>query len=319
MILRRRRYSSYTSSYRRRRRLSFGTVLRVVLVLAVLAVIVFAGYMVRKALLSDQVIAGLESQNQALQQQVDELSAVVPDVQFAQSMQEQTLSYQSLYPEMQVEPTPSFAAPAANTVYLTFDDGPSKNTATVLDALKAANQKATFFVIGKNIAGNEALLKRMVDEGHTIGIHTYSHDYNAIYTSVEAYLEDFHQTYQAIYNACGVYPTIFRFPGGSVNSYSRGVYQQIIAELLRRGFVYYDWSVSSEDATGTRYTAAHITRAVTEGVPKVEIPIVLLHDGVEKKTTAQALPGILSSLTQAGYTCAPLTNTVKPVTFNYAE
>lgn len=316
-ILRRRRYSSYSSSYRRRRRITFASVMRVLLILAALAAIGFAGYMVRKALLADQVIAELEQKNNALQQQVDELSAIVPDLEFSQSLQEQTLAYQSLYPEMQVSPAPAFAAPAAQTVYLTFDDGPSKNTTAILDALKASGQKATFFVIGKGVAGNEAVLKRIVDEGHAIGIHSYSHDYNTIYSSVDAFLEDFHQAYEAVHTACGVYPTIFRFPGGSVNSYSRGVYQQIIAEMIRRGFVYYDWSVSSGDAD-SRYTAAQMQDKILTGVPAAETPIVWMHDGVDKKTTAAALPAILKALQNAGYTCAPLTNTVKPVTFNYS-
>lgn len=317
-ILRRRRYSGYSSSYRRRR-IHFASVLRAVLIAAILAAILFAGFMVHRAFQAETIITDLESKNKDLQQQVDELSAIVPDITLNQSMQEQTLSYQALYPEMKVDPTPSFAAPAEKTVYLTFDDGPSKNTIEILDALKAANQKATFFVIGRGIAGNEAVLKRMVDEGHTVGIHSFTHDYNTVYASVDAFLEDFHQTYEAIHTACGVYPTIFRFPGGSVNSYSRNVYQQIIAEMLRRGFVYYDWSISSGDADGTRYTAAQMMQAITAGVAKEPIPIVWMHDGVEKKTTAAALPQILRSLSDAGYTCAPLTNTVKPVTFNYSE
>ena len=130
--------------------------------------------------------------------------------------------------------------------------------------------KATFFVVGKNIPGNEAILKRMVDEGHTIGVRSYSGDYNAIYASPEAFLEDFHQSYQAVYDACGVYPTIFRFPGGSVSPYNQANYEQLIAEMLRRGFVYYDWSVSAGDDTSASRTITQITQAVLAGLQRPE-------------------------------------------------
>lgn len=261
----------------------------------------------------------LKAQVSELQGKLDELNEVVPQAMLSSAMKGETLTYQSLYPEMKVEKIPTFAQNDPKAVYLTFDDGPSANTATILDALKAAGQKATFFVMGKNIAGNEDTLKRIVDEGHTIGVHTYSHDYAAIYASVDAYLEDFQQTYQAIYDVCGVYPTVFRFPGGSVNAYNKAVYQQIIAEMLRRGFVYYDWSVSSEDATGKGYTAQQLTAFVTTGVAKTDHPIVLMHDAADKKNTAKAVSGMIAQLQAAGYFCDRLTNEVKPVTFGYSS
>ncbi|MDR3766611.1 MAG: polysaccharide deacetylase family protein [Butyricicoccus sp.] len=229
------------------------------------------------------------------------------------------LKYQTLYPEMKVDNTGAFEEGNAKAVYLTFDDGPSSNTEEILDALAERDQKATFFVVGKNIEGREDTLKRIVDEGHTLGIHGYSHEYNKIYSSVEAFLEDFHEAYQAVYDACGVYPTVFRFPGGSVNAYNRDVYQAIIAEMIRRGFVYYDWNVSGGDATGDDLSASEICENVVDGVSDTEHPIVLLHDASNKDATAEAVGDIVDQLLDVGRYCDKLTPNIQPVTFSYSE
>lgn len=315
-MLRRRRYSGYSSRYRRRR-IDPAAILRAVLIVLLAAVIVFCAVTVYRAFRSEAYIAQLEAENQSLRQTVERYESALPDPALAETIQ--PMDYQTAYPEMRVEPIPVPAAAPEGTVYLTFDGGPSQNTAVILDALKNAGQKATFFVVGKNIAGNEAIVKRIVDEGHTIGLSSYSNDYNAIYASPEAFLEDFHQGYQAIYEACGVYPQIFRFPGGSVSPYSRGVYPQIIAEMLRRGFVYYDWSVSAGDDTSASRTISQITEAVLGGLgrSKSSTPVVLLHDGAGREDTARACANLLSTLTGAGYTCDRLTGSVRPVTFAY--
>lgn len=229
------------------------------------------------------------------------------------------LSYQKLYPEMKTQSPERFSAGDSKAVYLTFDDGPSVRTADILDALRDKNQRATFFVVGKNIAGNENLLKRMANEGHTIGIHGFSHDYAATYASVDVFLEDFHQAYQAVYEACGVYPAVFRFPGGSVNAYNRMIYQPLIAEMLRRGFVYYDWNVSAEDATGKAFRPAQLVQTVTAGLAQNSHAIVLLHDAADKKATAQAVPLLLDQLSALGYYADRLDASIQPVTFGYSE
>lgn len=313
------RRQSYYSSYRRRRRSPFQLILKLLLAAACVAAVVLLVLFFRRAVTATGEIEQLKQDNAALQQQVDELNELVPEATRAAQLEGTTIAYQELYPEMYVETMQPFAENKDKTVYLTFDDGPSNNTATVLDALAAANAKATFFVIGKNVAGKEDMLKRIVAEGHTLGIHTYSHDYPAVYASVESFLDDFHQAYQAVYQATGAYPTVFRFPGGSINAYNRDVYQQVISEMLRRGFVYYDWNASCGDADGSARTWSQMAALVMEGVGKTDHPIVLLHDGVDKAITAAALPTILQQLTAAGYTCEGLDNTVQPVTFNYRD
>lgn len=299
----------------RRRRVNQGMILRVTCLALALLTVILAVTQTLRARREAKLIQTLNNQIETLQAEKAELETQVPDIVL--DGPDGSLAYQSLYPEMEVSPKPVFADQPEKTAYLTFDDGPSANTYTILDALKESGQKATFFIVAKNIPGHEDALRRMAAEGHTLAVHTYSHDYRGIYASVEAYLDDFHQAYEAIYAASGVYPTLFRFPGGSVNAYNRTLYQQLIAEMLRRSFVYHDWSVSSEDATGKDYTPEQLTAFVMEGTAQVSKPVILMHDSGEKKNTAAAIPEMVRQLTAAGYTCAPLTGEVRPICFGY--
>jgi len=153
-----------------------------------------------------------------------------------------TIDYQREYSSLHVENDFIFEDRNDEKIcYLTFDDGPdAENTAYILDVLKEHNAKATFFVVYKDYKEERALYKRIAEEGHTIGVHTASHNYNKIYASVEDYLDDFERCSEQIESVTGVKPEIFRFPGGSVNSYNAGIYQEIIAEMVRRGYTYYD-------------------------------------------------------------------------------
>ena len=134
-----------------------------------------------------------------------------------------SLSYQSMYPDMIFDgPWPATNV-VPKTAFLTFDDGPSERTAEILDILKRLDIKATFFVIGQTDARASDLMKRIVHEGHTIGAHTYSHNYAKIYITVESYLDDFYQIFSLIKKNTGVAPRLFRFPGGSINAYNAGL------------------------------------------------------------------------------------------------
>ncbi len=313
--MRYRRYSGYSSRYRHRR-MQFGDVVRVILLVLLLGLIGYGTFMVYRAVRAEVILADLKKQNETLTQTVERYAAVMPDPSLAEAAE--PLTYQTLYPEMKVTPVPEVKTAKRGTVFLTFQGGPSKYTPKILDALKKSGQHATFFVEGKNITGNEAVLKRMVDEGHTVGIHSFSGDYKKVYASPDAFLEDFHQAYEAIHAACGVYPTIFRFPGGSINRYSQQTYQPIIAEMLRRGFLYYDWSASANDAKSGDRTITEVTQTVLTGVKKTaNTPIVMMHDSAED--TARAMGYLLNELKVAGYTCAALTNTVRPVAFAYPD
>ena len=226
--------------------------------------------------------------------------------------------YQAKYPDLYVENN-SFVKTENDrpVIYLTFDDGPSHNTTQVLDILKANNIKATFFVVNSNIDGHEALYRRIVEEGHTIGIHTYSHQYKNIYSSVDDYLADFEKMFNKVYEITGVKPDIFRFPGGSINVYNQDIYVELIAEMLRRGFTYYDWNVSSGDA-GQTYTAAQIQNAVIQGVGSKDKSIVLMHDSSTKQATVAALQGIIDNFSET-HDFRALNSTVEPAVFTYID
>ena len=177
------------------------------------------------------------------------------------SDEQEPLSYQLLYPDFYA-PTPlPDIEDAGKTIYLTFDDGPSDRTDEVLKILDEKGVKATFFVIGREDETSIQRIKKAAAAGHTIGMHSYSHDYEKIYTSVEDFLDDFYKLFVILRDEAGVTPTVFRFPGGSLNNYNQGVYKEIIAEMLRRGFRYYDWNLSAEDAAKNRPRPAPSWRA----------------------------------------------------------
>ena len=205
-------------------------------------------------------------------------------------------------------------------MYLTFDDGPSARTGEILDILQEKDVKATFFVIGTDGAQNAALLKRIVDEGHTLAMHTNSHNYTKMYASVEDYLADMYQIFTQIKETTGVTPTLFRFPGGSINNYNSGICQELIAEMLRRGFVPFDWNISSKDAATTKLLSADvIVNNVVTSAEKVSYGIVLMHDSAAKTTTAKAVGPMIDQLREMGFTFEALTPETKSMLFAYGK
>ncbi|NLA52445.1 MAG: polysaccharide deacetylase, partial [Alcaligenaceae bacterium] len=224
-----------------------------------------------------------------------------------------TIDYQNKYPGLYCKPSSGYIH-REKVAYLTFDDGPSSRTPEILDILKEYNIKATFFVVTSNT--NTSLLKRIAEEGHTIGIHTNSHVYKEIYSSVEAFLDDFNTAYKKVYEETGIKAEIFRFPGGSLNAYNLGTYQEIISEMLRRGFQYYDWNISTNDSN-PRINANEIVNVVKNSVKGQNKLIVLCHDSEHKYETVKALPEIIEFLKNEGYSFDKLDNTVEPVVFSY--
>jgi peptidoglycan/xylan/chitin deacetylase (PgdA/CDA1 family) len=226
-------------------------------------------------------------------------------------------SYTKLYPDLYVDPPTSFIK-SPNTAFLTFDDGPSENTDNLLNILKDYDVKATFFLNSGTSESDKATMKRIADEGHTIGVHSVSHNYTEIYASVESYLADFYQTYQNIYEATGVRPTVFRFPGGSINNYNRLVYQQIIAEMTRRGFVYYDWNVAGDDTSNTAtWTSIYNNITVASKNYLGSQIIILLHD--TKSKTITVVEDVIVALRDMGYTFSEIKPDTMPSTFSYGD
>lgn len=198
-------------------------------------------------------------------------------------------------------------------VYLTFDDGPSDLTPQVLDLLDEYDAKATFFVVCKNNEQYAEYLSDIVERGHTLALHSYSHDYNQIYRSVDAFLSDYEKVYDWVYEETGYTPFLFRFPGGSNNG-SSSVVGGIISEMERRGFTYYDWNVSSGDGSN-RTTTENIIDNICSNIDSVNNPVVLMHDGAGKDATLRALPSVLKNLSDAGYEFRALTQESTPVQY----
>lgn len=197
------------------------------------------------------------------------------------------------------------------TLYLTFDDGPSEVTSEILDILKEYGIKATFFVMRSN-RSHYPLIKRAYDEGHTIGLHTYSHEYERIYNSVSAYLSDLKKISAHVQTQIGIESKIIRFPGGSsLDRVSSGFMSDLIDEVHSLGYEYYDWDVDSGD--GKPYSASKMFTEIMRKVGGEPEYTLLFHDGPGHGTTADALPAILDELIAQGYRFAAITNETKPV------
>lgn len=254
----------------------------------------------------------LRAENTALQEQVEQLQ-----MQGGWKPGEGDFEYQTLYPELYCEePRPDGWVRSSNTVYLTFNNGPSEVTGQILDALAENGVKATFFVRGQTDEAAKEIMRRIVNEGHTIGVYTYSHRYTDIYKSVESYLDDFKLMYDLIYEATGVHPTVFRFAGGSISIYNALIYEPLIAEMTRRGFTYYDWNATGGD-TISGATAESIKANVLQSMEGQDRAVVLLHDGAECVYTPEAVTAIITELRGQGYDFAALTPEIAPVIFGY--
>lgn len=196
-------------------------------------------------------------------------------------------------------------------VYLTFDDGPSENTAKILDILKEKNIKATFFVIGKEDEESKALYQRIIAEGHTLGMHSFTHKYSVIYDSLDSFEEDVNHLQSYLAEITGVEPSIMRFPGGSSNQVSNIDMTEFIRYLNQEGITYYDWNVASGDATSQAYTADELVQNVIMDVEKYDTSIVLMHDAATKGTTVDALGPMIDKLEAMGVELLPIDENTK--------
>ena len=164
---------------------------------------------------------------------------------------------------------------------MTFDDGPSQYTGELLDVLSKYNVKATFFVTGRN-SNYFHYIKRAYDEGHTIGLHTYSHNYSLVYSSIDAYFSDLNSINEIVREQTGSYSNIIRFPGGSSNTVSRnytvGIMSQLSSLVESKGYKYFDWNVSSGDASSVILDSSSYAQNVINGLGNGSYYVVLQHD-----------------------------------------
>ncbi len=197
-------------------------------------------------------------------------------------------------------------------IYLTFDDGPSYLTSQILDILDEENVKATFFVTSAN-----DYTRRAYNSGHTIALHSYTHDYAYVYSSIDNYFEDLQMVSDRVYNVIGIRPTIIRFPGGSSNTvsrnYSKGIMTYLTSEVVKRGYNYFDWNVDSNDAGGDIYNSGNIYANVVNNLSHGKTNVVLMHDSGSHTATVNALRDIIRFGKNNGYTFSAITNSTPVV------
>lgn len=191
-------------------------------------------------------------------------------------------------------------------VYLTFDDGPSVNTGRILDILDSYGIKGNFFVVGTDSENLKKMYKRIIDEGHVLGMHSYSHKYSEIYASKDSFIRDLDRISDLVFEETGTRPRIYRFPGGSSNNVSRVPMKELMAVLEERGITYYDWNVLSGDATNPTLPTQDIINNSLDNIGYYEEAMILFHDLSNKTTTVEALPQIIEALLERGITIAPI-------------
>ncbi len=174
-------------------------------------------------------------------------------------------------------------------IYLTFDDGPSRNTDKILDILKEYDVKATFFVVGKTDEESVRAYQRIVAEGHTLAMHSYSHKYSEIYASKESFEQDLRQLQEYLYQITGVWPRFYRFPGGSSNTVSKVDMQELIEYLNESGITYFDWNIASGDAISGQLGKDTIVNNCIGGIKAKQECMILMHDASDKNSTVEAL------------------------------
>lgn len=198
-------------------------------------------------------------------------------------------------------------------VYLTFDDGPSSSTGEILDILAQYDVKATFFVCGKPNAEYKALYKRIADEGHTLGMHSYSHKYSVLYASLDSFRADMYKLRSFLYDTTGQWAQFYRFPGGSSNSVSKVEMEELAEYLEGEGVQFFDWNVSAgDDRAGANKDTIYAN--IVNNVPRFKHCVVLMHDSADKKSTVEALPEIIEAIQSMDDTViVPITEDTLPV------
>ena len=190
--------------------------------------------------------------------------------------------------------------------YLTFDDGPDDvNTPFILDTLKAYGVPATFYVVGRSVQTYPDVVKRMYEEGHAIGDHSYNHDYDNLYASSANFIGQMERTDEIIKNLIGVRPLIMRAPGGS----AMGLSSDFWKSLKDYGYVEHGWNASAEDSTGRYFYAHEFIANIDDHTSKYcgDTAIVLMHSNYGKGETAKALPQIIDLLKAKGYSFGVIT------------
>ncbi|MGE7658729.1 polysaccharide deacetylase family protein [Bacillus altitudinis] len=195
------------------------------------------------------------------------------------------------------------------TVFLTFDDGPSATSNQLLNILKAHQVKATFFMLGPQIQAHQAAVKRLYQEGHQLGLHGMTHDINRFYQNSESPANEMREAQLILASVTGVYTRLVRTPYGSVPNLT---YDQKV-RLNQYGFIYWDWTIDSLD---WRYKNSQYVQEVLNQLQMFEKnkpwepKVILMHD---QPSTTNYLDSLITQLKARGYTFAVINETMPPV------
>lgn len=211
-------------------------------------------------------------------------------------------------------------APPADdkVVYLTFDDGPTpKVTEAILDVLKAQDVKATFFIVGKEIKGREAILKRIYEEGHGIGLHTYSHNFKIIYKDPDSFIMEMKKTQATINEALGTNLTLplIRFPGGSAGRLNQNFYNRLCDE----GFLIFDWNVDLKDGVKGNLPPNEFLENAKKCMDRSTRRIILAHCNSNNQNTCEALDDIICYYKNEGYVFKAIDELTKPYFYRFKK
>lgn len=192
-------------------------------------------------------------------------------------------------------------------IYLTFDDGPSYLTDSILDILDKYNVKATFFMTCKD--NTKEYAKKMKEKGHTVALHTCSHDYGEIYSSIDNYFNDLDIINNMVKEGTDTDTRYIRFPGGSSNTvskFNKGIMTTLTNEVKTRGYKYYDWNIDSMDASGYSATKEyeHVITSLRFSDRKTNM--ILMHD--IKISTRDSLERIILDSKNMGYEFSKITD-----------
>ena len=281
-----------TAAHRKRinrlKKMILGSVAMAILIPTIICIILG----VRVAVLSDKT-RELTAQLEEERNKPEEVTGVFSTAYVEESKREEEIEVLSQEEEPEVTEN-------IRKIYLTFDDGPSSSTNEILDILKSYDVKATFFVVGKTDEASKEAYRRIVAEGHTLGMHSYSHKYDEIYRSEESFQEDLSKLQEYLYEVTGVWSRYYRFPGGSSKTVSRTDMQALITWLNENDITYYDWNVASGDAVSGLLSKDTIVNNCLSGVFNQPDSMILMHDASDKRTTVEALPEIISRIRMKG-------------------
>ena len=189
--------------------------------------------------------------------------------------------------------------------YLTFDDGPTAQTGEILDILKENNVKATFFVVGKDESYYD-MYRRIVEEGHTLALHSYTHDYNTIYASKDNFVNDIEELRNLLYDVTGVTCNYYRFPGGSSNTVTNVPIEDLIEYLDEKGIVYFDWNALNNDAVIDGQSPKQLVTNILKDALTHDDTIILMHDIECRHETVESLQMLIDRLRKEGYELLPI-------------